>query len=431
MNQVLHATVGGRRYQMEVDAARILQNYIRRWENQYLSEEDGREILSDIENRVAELFDQWLQGKSPAVVTMEMVQKVLVQLGEPEGRAASPRSGGEAFQTGNAPKGLTRDTSRMLLGGVASGVARYANVPPWLIRLAFVGLLLFSRIGILLYIILWIVLPGNQQVSSKDKPAEEDRKISRGERILCCLVFGISLILLFHLVGAMVASIAGNYYFGDTFSFSPKLFFGGTERFSLFLLAVLLVSLLIISGKGLFGKVSRKISRKLLIAGGVIYLLLTVLTGGYFTTIHNIQPGKVVWGSVGSSQSLRFSDDKIKVMLDEKPFGVSRSKKKRKQLFTIEYVPETASPMISVQAKGPGSVRPEETWCKAGNTITIIPPAENMEITWKLQVPETHTVVIDESMLFSPIYQQPDTTVNRNPGNQGVLEHSYQSRRTL
>ncbi|MCR4773901.1 MAG: PspC domain-containing protein [Prevotella sp.] len=51
-------------------------------------------------------------------------------------------------------------TRPFMLGGVCSGVARYFDLDPTVIRLAYVLLTLFTCFsGILAYIILWIVIP--------------------------------------------------------------------------------------------------------------------------------------------------------------------------------------------------------------------------------------------------------------------------------
>jgi phage shock protein C len=56
-------------------------------------------------------------------------------------------------------KKLMRSTSNKMLAGVAAGVAKYLDLDPSLIRVAFVILALLGGPGILLYIILWIVMP--------------------------------------------------------------------------------------------------------------------------------------------------------------------------------------------------------------------------------------------------------------------------------
>ncbi len=56
-------------------------------------------------------------------------------------------------------KRLYRNTHNKMIGGVSSGLADYFNIDPVLIRLVFVILALHQGVGILAYIILWIVVP--------------------------------------------------------------------------------------------------------------------------------------------------------------------------------------------------------------------------------------------------------------------------------
>jgi phage shock protein C len=60
-------------------------------------------------------------------------------------------------------KRLYRSKRDSMLGGVAGGLAEYFNIDPTIVRLLFV-LLTFVTVGfpaILLYIILWAVIPQN------------------------------------------------------------------------------------------------------------------------------------------------------------------------------------------------------------------------------------------------------------------------------
>ncbi|HEX2056827.1 MAG TPA: PspC domain-containing protein [Actinomycetota bacterium] len=54
---------------------------------------------------------------------------------------------------------LSRSTSDRKIAGVAGGVARYFDVDPNLVRIAWVLSVLLAGAGVLLYAILWIVLP--------------------------------------------------------------------------------------------------------------------------------------------------------------------------------------------------------------------------------------------------------------------------------
>lgn len=53
---------------------------------------------------------------------------------------------------------LTRSNNGMI-AGVASGLAKSLNVDPTLVRLGFVLLSIFVGGGLLLYVVLWVILP--------------------------------------------------------------------------------------------------------------------------------------------------------------------------------------------------------------------------------------------------------------------------------
>ena len=56
-------------------------------------------------------------------------------------------------------KRLYRSRSDRMVAGVAGGLAQYLNVDPTLVRLGFVVLSLAGGPGLLLYIVMWIVVP--------------------------------------------------------------------------------------------------------------------------------------------------------------------------------------------------------------------------------------------------------------------------------
>ncbi|NJM06509.1 PspC domain-containing protein [Candidatus Gracilibacteria bacterium] len=53
---------------------------------------------------------------------------------------------------------LTRDSKDVMIGGVASGIARYLAIDPVIVRLVFV-FLAFNGIGLLMYPLLWVLMP--------------------------------------------------------------------------------------------------------------------------------------------------------------------------------------------------------------------------------------------------------------------------------
>lgn len=56
-------------------------------------------------------------------------------------------------------KRLYRDASDKMVGGVCSGLANFFGIDPTVIRLAFVLLTLLGGHGILIYLVLWLVVP--------------------------------------------------------------------------------------------------------------------------------------------------------------------------------------------------------------------------------------------------------------------------------
>jgi phage shock protein C len=56
-------------------------------------------------------------------------------------------------------KRLTRSTTERMIAGVAGGLGEYFNMDPTLVRLIFVLLALAGGPGLLLYLILWVVVP--------------------------------------------------------------------------------------------------------------------------------------------------------------------------------------------------------------------------------------------------------------------------------
>ncbi len=57
------------------------------------------------------------------------------------------------------PRRLTRVRDGKMLAGVCTGIARYFDLDPVLIRVGFAAATLLSGAGFLLYIACWVVMP--------------------------------------------------------------------------------------------------------------------------------------------------------------------------------------------------------------------------------------------------------------------------------
>ena len=62
-------------------------------------------------------------------------------------------------QPNGTPKKLYRSRDNRMIAGVAAGIGNYLNVDPTLVRIVFVLLAFANGIGILLYLILWLIVP--------------------------------------------------------------------------------------------------------------------------------------------------------------------------------------------------------------------------------------------------------------------------------
>jgi phage shock protein C len=79
--------------------------------------------------------------------------------------------------------GLYRSAHDNMIGGVAGGIAESTNLDPTLIRILFILMVLVGGGGVLLYIILWIVLPLNEQakININSDNMEEQKTQENGQ----------------------------------------------------------------------------------------------------------------------------------------------------------------------------------------------------------------------------------------------------------
>ena len=78
----------------------------------------------------------------------------------------------------NNSKTLYRSKKNHLIGGVAGGIAEYFGVDPLIIRIIFVLLALSGGSGIVVYIILWILIP--QEGESRSRSDDIGENIKQG-----------------------------------------------------------------------------------------------------------------------------------------------------------------------------------------------------------------------------------------------------------
>ena len=162
MKTTITVNLNGLLFHIEEDAYRALNKYLNNIKSYFKNKSDAKEILDDIESRIAELLKERL-GKIREVINLQDVEYVISIIGEPYeiGNAGSYSNyySKRKQQWSGASRRMYRDPDNRVLGGVCSGMGAYFNVDPVVIRVIFILAFLGFCIGILIYIILWIVIP--------------------------------------------------------------------------------------------------------------------------------------------------------------------------------------------------------------------------------------------------------------------------------
>lgn len=79
-------------------------------------------------------------------------------------------------------KSLYRSRTKKVIAGIAGGFGTYLDIDPVIIRVLMIIFTLFHGIGILIYIILWIVIPEESfEVEYNNNYSEENNKTSYNE----------------------------------------------------------------------------------------------------------------------------------------------------------------------------------------------------------------------------------------------------------
>jgi phage shock protein PspC (stress-responsive transcriptional regulator) len=218
MKKNISINISGIIFHIEEDGYETLRKYLDSVNKYFSSFEDNSEILADIEGRIAEIFLSKLNdGKQ--VITAEDVSNLIATMGsvsdfkaaeeqefaagEPAQKAGQQKSGASSPTT---PRTLMRDMNRKILGGVCAGIGHYFNIDPVWPRLLFVLLLFGYGLILLVYIIMWFVLPPSTEIveepSFKKMYRDPDKKVISGVASGIAAFFGtdISVIRLLFVV---------------------------------------------------------------------------------------------------------------------------------------------------------------------------------------------------------------------------------------
>lgn len=178
MKKIINVHLSGLLIPMEDTAYDMLKAYIESLQRHFSQEPGGDEIVSDIEARIGELFQERLR-KGENCITDADVQSVIAAMGRPEelgGESEQAQaSSSQAYVELRPRKRLYRDPDDKILGGVCGGLGAYFGVDPVIFRLVFALLFFGAGTGVLLYLVLWIAVPRARTASEKLE--------MRGERV--------------------------------------------------------------------------------------------------------------------------------------------------------------------------------------------------------------------------------------------------------
>jgi len=94
---------------------------------------------------------------------MTDVRDTIEVIGTPE--AISGNDGNEKIP--HSSRRLYRDSDNRFLGGVCAGLAAWFNMNMWIVRFVFILLACGGGFGVLIYIVLWILLPEAKTTAQK------------------------------------------------------------------------------------------------------------------------------------------------------------------------------------------------------------------------------------------------------------------------
>lgn len=169
MKKIININLAGRVIPIEDSAYEHLQEYIESLRRYFAKEEGRDEIINDIENRIAELMNEKVRKGATCIADAD-INEIIGSMGRPEdfeaeedehpAQSTAAGSGANSTFAGKKRGRLYRDAGDKIIGGVCAGVADYLNVDPAIIRLIF-AIIIFGSwgFGLLLYFILWIILP--------------------------------------------------------------------------------------------------------------------------------------------------------------------------------------------------------------------------------------------------------------------------------
>ncbi|MBF8150783.1 PspC domain-containing protein [Winogradskyella sp. F6397] len=171
MNKTVNINLAGIFFHIDEDAYLKLSRYLEAIKRSFTDSQGRSEIIADIEARIAELFAERIQNEKQ-VVGIKLVDEVITIMGQPEDYLVDdeifedePKQ--HNHQKSHTTRRLFRDTDNSYIGGVSAGLGHYFGLDALWVRLIWVILFFSAGTGVLLYILLWALIPEAKTTAEK------------------------------------------------------------------------------------------------------------------------------------------------------------------------------------------------------------------------------------------------------------------------
>ena len=171
MNKTININLGGYFFHIDETAYKKLKRYLDAIAKSLSDDPEGKnEIIADIEARICELLSEKITETRQVVNELD-IHHIIKIMGEPEDYSDNDESFQETKSKSNNGKSnskkLFRDRENRFISGVSAGIAQYLDFDVVWIRIAFILLTIFSGMGLIAYIVLWIVTPEAKTTAEK------------------------------------------------------------------------------------------------------------------------------------------------------------------------------------------------------------------------------------------------------------------------
>lgn len=166
MKKTLTINLAGMVYNIDEDAYNKLNTYLKNIEMHFSDEKEVKDIMNDIETRISELLAEKISPQKQ-VVSIADIEEVIKTMGEPHEFGDPDKEEKRKTYSSSYHKRVYRDPDNRVLGGVCGGLGAYMGVDSLLIRVIFVIIFFLGGAGLLIYLILWIIIPEAKTTAQK------------------------------------------------------------------------------------------------------------------------------------------------------------------------------------------------------------------------------------------------------------------------